>query len=191
MVDTNEKFKKALELQEQGVPRSEIWKLLEYKCVDPLTRMFRKRGYKYNDLQGKYVLEESYKSNTYGEKSNTSVAITKPVNEKPEVLSVQVPSLDEKLQENIIHLANQYDAIQEIIEWYKVKDTEGSNTEVIQVVQGLHIDLPPSETIMVSTRSNKVVWERFNKFCESHNQFKKGDLLAKALLDLIETYEKK
>ena len=174
MIKASEKFEKALELQEQGIPREEIWKLLEYKCVDPLTKMFKRRGYKYNEELGKYVLQETYNSNS-------------PVPVKKEPLA-QAQPFNEEMQDKIIRLIDRVDDIENIIEWFKTKDND-SNTEVIQVIQGLHIDLPQSENVMISTRSNKIIWEQFNKFCEEHSQFKKGDLLAKALLDLMETYK--
>ena len=53
----DDKVMKILELQEQGVPRKEIYKIMEYKKLDYLNRFMNRKGY---TLDGElYVKEES------------------------------------------------------------------------------------------------------------------------------------
>ena len=59
-----EKLLKALELQEQGVSRQEIYKKVGYASLDSLTKAFRKQGYKYNDTEQKYIQLSNTDSNT-------------------------------------------------------------------------------------------------------------------------------
>ena len=41
----DDKVIKILELQEQGVPRKEIYKIMEYKKLDYLNRYMNRKGY--------------------------------------------------------------------------------------------------------------------------------------------------
>ena len=41
----DDKVKKILELQEQGVPRKEIYKIMEYKEISSLNRFMKRRGF--------------------------------------------------------------------------------------------------------------------------------------------------
>lgn len=72
-----------------------------------------------------------------------------------------------------------------MIEWYKVFSNIGNISNTI-----MKIELPQSENVMISTRSNKVVWEKFKTFSKNHSaNFTMGDLVAAAFLEYIEKYK--
>lgn len=75
--------------------------------------------------------------------------------------------------------------IKAMIEWYKVFSNIGNISNTI-----MKIELPQSENVMISTRSNKVVWEKFKTFSKNHSaNFTMGDLVAAAFLEYIEKYK--
>ena len=41
----DDKVKKILELQEQGIPRKEIYKIMEYKEISSLNRFMKRKGF--------------------------------------------------------------------------------------------------------------------------------------------------
>lgn len=77
--------------------------------------------------------------------------------------------------------SNEKGTIEDMVRWYK-KLKEETKTDIF-------IDLPKAANVMVSTRSNKVIWEAFGVFAEKYKQnFSKGDLLAEALREFMEKY---
>lgn len=181
-MDINEKFRKVIELQEQGVPRTEIYKICEWSSLDTLTRMMRKRGYIYDKLQEKYV-----KVSDRGQMSSKA----------KQELTVIKNNTDIDLQngmfkESILELAKRYEEIVEVLEWYKtgVGQMSSDKEQVIEVInQGIQIHLPKSESIKTSIRVNKYIWEQFRVFAGVHSEFVKGDLLAQALKDYMDKYK--
>lgn len=172
------KFLKALELQEQGISRQEIFKQVGYASLDSLTKYMRKQGYKYNEQQQKYIKIDSNtdcntKSNTKSNTDcNTGVIIVEK--QEPQISNEQVALLD--------MLQNEQETIKNLLEWYK-RHCNTSNTFI-------KIELPKAENVMISTRSNKIVWEQFKAFAKRNSSdFKMGDLLAQALKEFIDKYE--
>ena len=54
----------------------------------------------------------------------------------------------------------------------------------------IRIELPQRENVMISARSNKVVWEEFKEFAKKHSvNFRMGDLLAQALKEYRDKYK--
>lgn len=181
-MDINEKFQKVLELQEQGVPRTEIYKICEWSSLDTLTRNMKKRGYVYDKFIEKYV-------------QMTERGQVSPSEEEQEIAVTQSNAIidlkNDVLKGNIVGLAKHYDEIMSLLTWYKAYGGQVSSNEsqVIEVVeQGIKIDLPKSKSMKTSIRVNKEVWEQFGQFAELHNEFVKGDLLAQALKEYIERY---
>ena len=188
-MDINDKFEKVLELQEQGLHRTEIYKICGWKRLDTLTRTMRKRGYVYDKKQEKYI-------------QMTDVGQLPPTN-KPsktkkhqEVVKANSSTMldleNDVLKNNILGLAKSYDEIMGLLEWYKTSGGQVSSidAEVIEVVQqGIQIDLPKIESIKTSIRVNKEIWQQFGKFAELHSEFVKGDLLAQALKEYMEKYQ--
>lgn len=184
-MDINEKFKKVLELQEQGIPRTEIYKICEWSSLDTLTRTMRKRGYVYDKVIEKYVKrtdEGQLSSNKTGDK----IATTQN--------STMIDLKNDMMKGNILGLAKHYDEIMGLLTWYKAYGGQLSSNEpqIIEVVkQGINIDLPQSKSIKTSIRVNQEIWEQFGKFAEQHREFVKGDLLAQALKEYMENYSNK
>ena len=186
-MDINEKFTRALELQEQGTDRREIYKLLEYQSIDALTKMMRKFGYKYDKFSEKYIKAECNtdcntdshtKSNTGSNtKRNTAVKVIEKQELKTTAEQIAVLQFMEQEQETLIQM----------LEWYKRMSNTDSNTDSNTFIR---VELPQSENVMISARSNKVVWEEFKEFTKKHSvNFKMGDLLAQALKEYMEKYK--
>ena len=71
-----------------------------------------------------------------------------------------------------------------MIGWYKrYSNTDKTSSTLIKT------ELPQSENVMISTRSNKAVWEQFKIFAKNNSvNFKMGDLVAQALLDFMKKH---
>lgn len=196
-MDINKKFMKALELQDQGYDRRDIYKTLGYQSIDAFTKMMKKFGYKYDKLQEKYI-------QVTGDGQMTSLhSDTLPSVECKEIKSMKnqlvesdnnaiIDLKNDLLRGNIMGLAKHYDEIMGLLTWYKAYGGQMSfdGSRVIEVVQqGIKIELPKSESTKTSIRVNKEVWEQFGQFAEKHNEFVKGDLLAQALKEYMETHK--
>lgn len=166
------KFLKALELQEQGIPRQEIYKEVGYASLDSLTKAFKKQGYKYYDEEQKYVQISNTDCNT---DCNTTGEIIEV--HKHEVIKTSQLQFVELLQQ-------EQDTLKSMIEWYKQYSNTNNTSNTL-----IRIELPQSENVMISTRSNQVVWEQFKIFAKNNSaNFKMGDLVAQALLDYMNKY---
>lgn len=66
-----EKIKAVLELQQSGVERTEIAKILEYKHVESLNRFMKKKGYII--IENKFVLNENLNSVEKSIKTNSKI----------------------------------------------------------------------------------------------------------------------
>ena len=181
-MDINEKFKKVLELQEQGVPRQEIYKICEWSSLDTLTRTMRKRGYIYDNLKGKYV------PMTEGGQVSSKVDQEVAVIQSNVIIDLQ----NDVLKENILGLAEHYEEIMGLLSWYKTNEGQASSdkAQIIEVVnQGIQLGLPKVESIKTSIRVNKDIWEQFGAFADVHSEFVKGDLLAQALKEFMDKHK--
>lgn len=187
----NQKFRKALDLQDQGIDRREIFKELEYQSIDALTKMMKKFGYRYDKEQEKYIQVDQIEQRTNGGQveSDEKVAVTR-LNKMDTVIDLKSDSL----KGNIIGLANHYDEIMNLLTWYK---TFGDNcptggaqeSQIIEIVnQGIQINLPKVKSIKTSIRVNKDIWSEFGSFAELHGEFAKGDLLAQALKEYMKKH---
>lgn len=181
-MDINKKFKMVLELQEQGVPRTEIYKICEWSSLDTLTRTMRKRGYVYDKIQGKYVQVAD------GRQVSSSVEKEVSIIESNAIIDLQ----NHTFKESILGLAERYEEIVEVLTWYKTNGRQVSSDkeQVIEVInQGIQIDLPKTDSIKTSIRVNKDIWEKFGAFAGVHSEFVKGDLLAQALKEYMEKHQ--
>lgn len=93
------------------------------------------------------------------------------------------------MKENMIYLSNEMDTLKEIIDWFKFKDDK-SNTSVIEVVEGIKIDLPEANIKRTTIRINESVWDMFNELVEENKPIDKHDLMGMALLEFINKYKK-
>lgn len=177
----DDKVKKILELQEQGVPRKEIYKIMEYKEISSLNRFMKRRGF---SLVGElFVKNEAPIITTEDDKDNINI-INKE--EAPEDVINVIP---EGFKENMINLVNQYDKLQEIINWFNTKD-DIDNTNVIEVNTGIRIDLPDAPIKRTTIRVNNKVWNDFLDLADANSEFDKHSLLSMAIKEYVEKYKK-
>lgn len=177
------KFEKVLELQEQGVPREEIYKICEWSSLDSLTRAMRKNGYIYDKIKAEYVQGTEVCQVSANDDKRADVAVI------PNDTMIDLKT--DKLKGKVIDLANNHEEIMKMLAWYKAYGGQVSPnaTEVIEVInKGIHIELPKVESIKTSIRVNKSIWEQFGLFANNHSEFIKGDLLAQALKEYMEKH---
>src|SRR5699024_4028013 len=75
---------------------------------------------------------------------------------KEEDTEDMINAIPEGFKENMINLVNQYDKLQEIINWFNTKD-DIDNTNVIEVNTGIRIDLPDAPIKRTTIRVNDKV----------------------------------
>lgn len=88
------------------------------------------------------------------------------------------------IKDNMIYLSNETETLRNIIEWFKSKDDK-SNISVIEVVEGIKIDLPEAPIKRTTIRINEKVWDMFNELVEENKPIDKHDLMGAALLEYI------
>ena len=96
---------------------------------------------------------------------------------------------DKKVMKNLLELSNNHDKIMEVLNWF---ESDRDKTNVIEVSEGIKIDLPQEKDteFRKTVRLNGVVWKQFSEFCKEHGEFKQKDLHSQALLEYIEKYKK-
>ncbi len=92
------------------------------------------------------------------------------------------------IKDNMIYLSNETETLREMIEWFRSKDDK-SNTSVIEVVDGIKIDLPEAPIKRTTIRINEKVWNMFNELVEDNKPIDKHDLMSMALLEYINKYK--
>ncbi len=188
----DDKVKKILELQEQGVPRKEIYKIMEYKKLDYLNRFMKRQGFILNG--------ELYVINTEENSANivrSEAPVDTPEDAKDNINVIckeEAPNniidvMPEGFKENMINLVNQYDKLQEMINWFNTKD-DIDNTNVIEVNTGIRIDLPNAPIKRTTIRVNEKVWNDFLNLAEANSEFDKHSLLSMAIKEYTEKYNK-
>lgn len=167
-----DKVNKALELMAHGKTVKEVYAEVGYSAADKLKRALKELGY--------------IEINGHWEKSNTE-SNTKCNTTKNEIVAVNKQQIaEQRVQLEVVNLLEQeQDTLKAMLEWFKkFSNTNNTSNTLIK------IELPISENVMVSTRSNKVVWEQFKVFAKNNSaNFKMGDLVAQALLDYMEKYK--
>lgn len=177
----DDKVKKILELQEQGVPRKEIYKIMEYKEISSLNRFMKRRGF---SLVGElFIKNEASNITNEDDKDNTNII------NKEEAPEDMINAIPEGFKENMINLVNQYDKLQEIINWFNTKD-DIDNTNVIEVNTGIRIDLPDAPIKRTTIRVNDKVWNDFLDLADANSEFDKHSLLSMAIKEYIEKYKR-
>ena len=177
----DDKVKKILELQEQGVPRKEIYKIMEYKEISSLNRFMKRRGF---SLVGElFVKNEAPIITTEDDKDNINII------NKEEAPEDMINAIPEGFKENMINLVNQYDKLQEMINWFNTKD-DIDNTNVIEVNTGIRIDLPDAPIKRTTIRVNDKVWNDFLDLADANSEFDKHSLLSMAIKEYVEKYKK-
>ncbi|MBP3928861.1 MAG: hypothetical protein J6D47_04720, partial [Peptostreptococcaceae bacterium] len=94
-----------------------------------------------------------------------------------------------EFKNNMFYLNNEIETLKNIIEEFKSKDDK-SNIDVIELREGIKIDLPEANIKRTTIRINEKVWDMFNDFVEANKPFDKHDLMGQALLDYINKHKK-
>ena len=177
----DDKVIKILELQEQGVPRKEIYKIMKYKEISSLNRFMRRKGFILDgELFVKEVADNIAPVNTKDDKDNTNII------NKEEAPENMVNLLPEGFKENMINLVNQYDKLQEMIDWFNNKDA----IDIIEVSTGIKIDLPDAPIKRTTIRVNESIWNDFLELADANSEFDKHNLLSMAIKEYVEKYKK-
>lgn len=143
----------------------------------------------------KYITSKGYKrvgsqfvqkDDTCNPREHTSLNIEKNTEiTKSNTSVIDIPDL----RENMIYLNNEAQTIKDMISWFKTKDDK-SNTDVIEVVEGIKINLPKADIKRTTIRINEKVWDMFNELVEDNKPIDKHDLMGMALLEYINKYKK-
>ena len=181
----DDKVIKILELQEQGVPRKEIYKIMEYQKLDYMNRFMKRKGF---ILDGDLYVKGEASNITPVDAPEDAKDNTNIINkeEAPENLINAIP---EGFKENMIELVTQYDQIQEMINWFNNKDII-DDTNIIEVSTGIKIDLPDAPIKRTTIRVNESVWNDFLELADANSEFDKHNLLSMAIKEYIEKYRK-
>lgn len=89
--------------------------------------------------------------------------------------------INKENQEKLKNIINRYDDLMKLLD---NKNTNNFNSDLV-------IELPNEEgkkDTRATVRINKIIWERFNKFCDNNKTFSKKELLSQALKEFIEKY---
>ena len=183
----DDKVIKILELQEQGLPRKEISKIMEYKRLDYMTNFMKRKGF---ILDGELYVKDEASNIAQDGKVDTPEDAKYNINviSKEEAPENMVNLLPEGFKENMINLVNQYDKLQEMINWFNDKDN--INNTVIEVNTGITIELPEAPIKRTTIRVNEKVWNDFIDLAEANSEFDKHNLLSMALKEYVEKYKK-
>lgn len=141
---------------------------------------FKKVGQVYDGSLNQYVGDNSKTSLSGNE---NKVIVPKDIIQDGDKTIVT----NKKVLKNLIGLSKSYDKIMEMIAWF---ESDKDKTNVIEVTEGIKIDLPEEtdKEFRKTIRINDVVWEQFSEFCDKHKEFKQKDLHSQALLEYIEKY---
>lgn len=93
------------------------------------------------------------------------------------------------MKENMIYISNEMETLKDMIHWFKTRDDK-SNTDVIELREGIKIDLPEANIKRTTIRINEKVWNMFNELVEENKPMDKHDLMGMALLEYINKYKK-
>ena len=176
----DDKVIKILKLQEQGVPRKEIYKIMEYKEINSLNRFMKRKGFILDE--GIYKRAEAAVDALEDAKDNINVI------SKEEAPNDMIDVMPEGFKENMINLVNQYDKLQEMINWFNNKDN--IDNPVIEVNTGIKIDLPDAPIKRTTIRVNESIWNDFLELADANSEFDKHNLLSMAIKEYIEKYRK-
>jgi len=139
----------------------------------------------------KYLTSKDYKriGNTFVPKDDTC-NLREHTQEKEQMTKENTDVINlPDLKENMVYLSNEVDTLKNMIEWFKSKDDK-SNTSVIEVVEGIKIDLPEANIKRTTIRINEKVWDMFNDLVDDSKPIDKHDLMGMALLEYINKYKK-
>ena len=184
----DDKVVKILKLQEQGVPRKEMYQIMEYKKLDYMNRYMKRNGF---ILDGELYVKDEASNIAQDGKVDAPEDAKDNINviSKEEAPNDMIDVMPEGFKENMINLVNQYDKLQEMINWFNNKDAI-DNTNVIEVNTGIKIDLPDAPIKRTTIRVNESIWNDFLELADANSEFDKHNLLSMAIKEYIEKYRK-
>lgn len=104
--------------------------------------------------------------------------------------SMNTSLITRSVQENMMYISSEIDTLKNVIDWFKNKDNDNSNTGVIELIEGIKIDLPESTIKRTTIRINEKIWNQFNELVEENKPLDKHDIMSMALKEYIEKYKK-
>jgi len=176
-----EKVNLILDLQNKGTSRNEIKDILGYKRLDSMTKYMRNRGYKV--INDSYVIDDN---------SNIDVIVKEDDSCNTNVINdpLVFENISDELKLNIIDLARNYNNINEMMNWFKNRVDDKYITDVIEINNGIEINLPKAPIKRTTIRVNEEVWNKFQSLAEDNPQYDKHDLLSQAILSFVEKFKK-
>lgn len=176
-----EKVNLILDLQNKGTSRNEIKDILGYKRLDSMTKYMRNRGYKV--VNDRYVIDD-----------NSNIDVISNKNDECNINVINDPlvfeNISDELKLNIIDLARNYNYINEMINWFKNKGDDKYITDIIEINNGIEINLPKAPIKRTTIRVNEEVWNQFQSLADDNPQYDKHDLLSQAILLFVEKFKK-
>lgn len=142
-----------------------------------LQKMIKENGYSYNQKLRRYV------------KCNINIIQHKNMDmyDKDNIFSIY-----KDFKSDIIEILQMKDDLKDVINAFK-QGYDKEHTSVIEVVatDGIKIDLPTdSEVVRTTVRVNKEVLDKWNSFCDGHNEYSKTNLLSMSMLEYMNKYSK-
>lgn len=162
-----------------------------------LQKIIKKSGYKYNQKERQYILDNDSitkvlpKDDIYSDVIETDL--------KSDIQgqnnTLVIPNNFEQQWNELIRFKNNMvsmqDDIKDVIKAYK-QGYYNSNTEVIEVVQAEGIDIREFKDDIKATtiKLHSESLDAWNEFCNKYKQYSKQDLISMALEEYIAKYDK-
>lgn len=170
-------------------------KLIEYKSLKKVSdelqvnestirKYLNSKGYRRKENQ--FVLLEytcNPRSNTFKNKEKNSVS------KQDDISNTDVISTP-NLKENMLYISQETETLKEMIEWFKTNKNGKSNSDVIELREGININLPEAPIKRTTIRINEKIWNEFNILVEENKPYDKHDLMGQALKEFIDRYKK-
>ena len=162
---------------EKGLIRSEIYKNIGIAKSTVQGQL--EKEYRFDKSLNKFILKE------YDETAKTVVTSANNII----IDSNNILDIQQDLKANIVNLAEEYNDIKKMLNWYKNNIGDMAKTSVIEIKSGIKIELEGTETTRTTIRINEITWNKFKKFAEDHKEFNQQDLMAQALEDYINKHK--
>lgn len=172
-------------INEKLSEKSSLKKLADELDVNESTirKYITNRGYK--RVLNKFVLVDD----TCNSEVNTPKEDIKETTKNKEITQQNTNIFNNaEFKENMLYLNDEAETIKQMLQWFKNKDDK-SNINIIEIKEGIKIDLPLSNIKRTTIRINEKVWDMFNEFVEDKKIYDKHDLMGAALIEFMEKYK--
>lgn len=163
--------------------------------VKSMRKIAENLGLKDDSTIRKYITGKGYKrvGNSYILKNgkNDDICNLREHTSKEDKITLENTSVINLLdmKDNMVYISNEIETLKDMINWFKSKN-DMSNTGVIEIVEGIKIDLPDSNIKRTTIRINEKIWDEFNKFVEDNKPIDKHDLMGMALKEYMANHMK-